>query len=157
MPSTIKDYQNRIINANKEQLLIITYELFIEQVNKSIEVLNNEDKTEFNRYIDKAQKFHRELMNSLDMSYEISRDLLALYIYINKRLIEGAIKYEKEPLKEVVKVANILLDGFKKVALEENSEVLVKNAQKLYAGLTYGKGKLNETIISGNESRGFKA
>ncbi|MCT4596487.1 MAG: flagellar protein FliS [Vallitalea sp.] len=154
--STIKDYQNRIISANKEQLLIITYELFVEQVNKSIEVLNYNNKEEFDKYIVKAQKFHRELMNNLDMSYEISSDLLALYIYMNKKLIQSALTYDVEPLEEVIKVANILLEGFRKASVGENSEVLIKNAQKLYAGLTYGKGTLNETIIS-DESRGFKA
>jgi flagellar protein FliS len=154
---TIKIYQNKIINANREQLLIITYELFISEVDKSIEAINNDDEDVFNKSMMKAHKLHRELTDTLDMSYEISGYLVTVYIYMNKKLIESSIQFDKEPLIEVKKLANILLEGFKEATKGQNSQSLVKNSQKLYAGLTYGKGTLNETIIDGIESRGFKA
>ncbi|WP_113672799.1 flagellar export chaperone FliS [Vallitalea guaymasensis] len=154
---TVKTYQNKIINANREQLLIITYELFMSEIDKSIEAINNEDEDTFNQCMTKVHKLHRELTDTLDMSYEISRYLLSLYIYMNKKLIEASIQFNIEPLTEVKKLANILLDGFKEAAKGQNSKLLIKNSQKLYAGLTYGKGTLNETIINEVESRGFKA
>ncbi|MCT4687626.1 flagellar export chaperone FliS [Vallitalea sp.] len=154
---TVKIYQNKIISAGREQLLIITYELFISEIDKSIEAINNEDEDTFNHCMTKVHKSHRELTDTLDMSYEISRYLLSLYIYMNKKLIESSIQFNIEPLIEVKKLADILLEGFKEAAKGQNSQSLIKNSQKLYAGLTYGKGTLNETIINKVESRGFKA
>lgn len=154
---TVKIYQNKVINAGREQLLIITYELFIRELDKSIEAIDNQDEDIYNQSMIKVHKLHRELTDTLDMSYEISRNLLSLYIYMNKKLIESSIQFNKEPLIEVKKIANILLDGFREASKGQDSQSLVKNSQKLYAGLTYGKGTLNETIINEVESRGFKA
>lgn len=155
--STVKSYQNRIIQANKEQLLIITFELFIEEMSKALQALHEDQVEDFNLIMVRVHKLHRELTDNLDMSYAISRQLMSLYIYMNKKLIEASIKLEKEALIEVKSLAEVLLEGFHKAALEESSESLVQNAQKVYAGLTYGKGTLNETIVNGVKDRGFKA
>lgn len=155
--STVKSYQNRIIQASKEQLLVITYELFIEEIMKALQALHEDKAEDFNRIMVKVHKLHRELTDNLDMSYPISRQLMSLYIYMNKKLIESSIKLEKEPLTEVKVLAEVLLEGFRKAATEESSESLVQNAQKVYAGLTYGKGTLNETVVNSIKDRGFKA
>lgn len=154
---TVKTYQNRIVNAGRGQLLLITYELFLKEIDKSIEAIDNRNEEAYNQNMVKVHKYHRELTDTLDMSYEISRNLLSLYIYINKLLIQSSIKFDKEPLMEVKKIANILLEGFNQAAKGQNTQSLIKNSQTLYAGLTYGRGTLNETIVEGNKSRGFKA
>ncbi|GKX28729.1 hypothetical protein SH1V18_12090 [Vallitalea longa] len=154
---TVKTYQNRVVNAGREQLLLITYELFLKEIDKSIEAIDNRNEDAYNQNMVKVHKYHRELTDNLDMSYEISRNLLSLYIYINKLLIKSSIKFDKEPLIEVKKIANILFEGFNQAAQGQNNQSLIKNSQTLYAGLTYGRGTLNETIIDGNRSRGFKA
>ena len=47
---------------------------------------------------------------------------------------------------------------FKEVAKQDDSEAVMKNVQTIYAGLTYGRGTLNETIDSGADvNRGFEA
>ena len=47
---------------------------------------------------------------------------------------------------------------FKEVAKQDDSEAVMKNVQTIYAGLTYGRGTLNETIDSGADAnRGFEA
>ena len=51
-----------------------------------------------------------------------------------------------------------LHESFEKIAQEDTSETVMKNSQQVYAGLTYGKGTLNEVFMNPNEaSRGFKA
>lgn len=154
---TVKTYQNRIVNAGREQLLLITYELFLKEIDSSIEAIDNRDEDTYNRNMIKVHKYHRELTDNLDMSYEISKNLLSLYIYINKLLIQSSIKFDKEPLVEVKKITNILQEGFNQAAKGKKSQSLIKNSQTVYAGLTYGKGTLNETIINGTKSRGYKA
>lgn len=154
---SVKTYQNRIVNANREQLLLITFELLLKGIDRSIEAINNNDEDTYNQTMVKVHKYHRELTDTLDMSYDISRNLLSLYIYINKLLIQASIEFNKEPLIEAKEIINIILEGFKQAAKGSNTESLIKNPQTLYAGLTYGRGTLNETIINENRSRGFKA
>ena len=68
------------------------------------------------------------------------------------------VKKDVSPLDSAMNVMNTLYIGFEGVAKEDNSPPLMENTQQLYAGLTYGKGSLNETYIDPKEhSRGFKA
>ena len=46
-----------------------------------------------------------------------------------------------------------LLIGYKKVSEEDTSGPVMKNTQQVYAGLTYGRGTLNEMYVNGNEAR----
>ncbi|NLK98268.1 flagellar export chaperone FliS [Defluviitalea saccharophila] len=147
----------QIANATPGQLIIITYEIIIETLEEAQKQLAVKDEKKFKRTIDKAQKLLRELMDSLDLSYSISLDLMELYLYINKTIIKGYISLKEEPLEEAKKLLNTLLIGWKQaVATEEGKGPVIENAQQIYAGLTYGKGSLNESVME-NTNRGFKA
>jgi flagellar protein FliS len=44
------------------------------------------------------------------------------------------------------------------VAKQDDSKAVMENVQTIYAGLTYGRGTLNETITTGvTPQRGFEA
>jgi flagellar protein FliS len=97
-------------------------------------------------------------MASLDYHYKISYDLISLYLYVNKRIITAIIKRNPISLDSAESVLNKLLVGFEGVSRADTSGPMMRNTQQLYAGLTYGKGKLNETYINpDNRSRGFIA
>ena len=59
---------------------------------------------------------------------------------------------------EIVReVMGKLKEAFIKVAKQDNSAPVMKNTQQVYAGLTYGKGSLNEVLLTGNDSnRGYR-
>ena len=47
--------------------------------------------------------------------------------------------------------------AFEEVAKQDTSEPLMENTQQVYAGLTYGKGSLNEVLMSRDEyNRGYR-
>ena len=59
---------------------------------------------------------------------------------------------------EINKVMESLHSAFAEVAKQDTSGAVMQNTQQVYAGLTYGKGRLNEVFMNGNEqSRGFMA
>ena len=47
--------------------------------------------------------------------------------------------------------------GFEKLHSIDTSEPVMKNTHQVYAGLTYGKGTLNESMLGDTYNRGFKA
>jgi len=66
------------------------------------------------------------------------------------------IQRKPDSLESAVSVLQKLLTGFEGVSKEDTSGPMMRNTQQLYAGLTYGKGTLNETYIDPNDrSRGF--
>lgn len=155
----VKEFQNRIVQAGQIDLLLINYEMLIYTINEAMEVVDSDDEVVFKKLMTRAQKLTRELSDNLDFRYDISRDLMALYVYVNKQLINASVTKKKEPLENALSILNTLLKGWEEVSksTEVNNKPMVGNAQKVYAGLTYGKGALNETVYQPNQSRGLMA
>ena len=141
---------SNVVNAPKGQLLCITYELFLEKVQQAIEAKGEER----NLIAKKAINIIQMLAGDLDFNYEISRDLFRIYVYVQGLLIQN--KYT-EKLEEAYRLMEKLYIGFKEAAKQEkNTAPSIQNAEVIYAGMTYGKGSLNEVSLE-NRRRGFEA
>lgn len=145
----------RITQASQTGLVVITYDIILEYLNSATNLLKKDDIVSFEMEIIEAQKFLRNLQDSLDMNVGLSRELMALYIYCNKQLIDARIKKDSSYLDIVTKVITNLCDGYIEVNKKDNSSIMT-NTEQIYAGLTYGKKSLNETTLY-SEQRGYKA
>jgi flagellar protein FliS len=154
----IQVFATRVTQASKSELIVILYEMIMTEIEEAKEAYGIGDLIAFDKELKKAQKFITELTASLDYNYVISYDLLSLYLYVNKRIITAIIKRNPVSLDSAQSVLKKLLTGFEGVSKLDTSGPMMRNTQQLYAGLTYGKGKLNETYIDPNDrSRGFIA
>lgn len=153
---SMQAYSKRISQANRSELVVITYEILIEHIRNAQESFGNREA--FVTDLEQAQAFLKELMVSLDFTYEISNHLLSLYIFVNKQLIEAKQKNSCEILPRVQAMLEGLLSSFREVSKQDQSAPLMENTQKVYAGLTYGRGDVNETAVAScEENRGFRA
>lgn len=94
-----------ISNSKPEDLVMMLYTglvRFIIQAQKAIED-NNIEKTHEN--ITRAQDIIAELEASLNMEYEISHNLMLLYDYLYRRLVDANVKKDRAILDEVLKLA----------------------------------------------------
>lgn len=83
-------------------------------ISKAIEAIEKKDIAGAHNSIIKTENIFNYLIDSLDMSYPISKNLLALYDFINDRLIQANIKKDIKPLREAQKIATELRDTWKK-------------------------------------------
>lgn len=153
----LQGFTARITQASKSELVVIQYEIILEEIKEARLGLRDGDMDTFDSSLKKAQKFISELMITLDYTYAISYDLLSLYLYANKSVIIAMMKKDINELDGVEIVINKLLQGFIGVSKEDTSGPVMQNTQQLYAGLTYGKDSLNETFLGQDSNRGFKA
>ena len=153
-----KEFTARVTQANRSELILIMYEIILADIKTAKEAYAKGDKVTYVGELRNAQKFVLELMNALDFEYEISKQLMSLYIYLNKNLIKSMTRYDEELLGTVEMVINKLLDSFRQLSEQDDSEPEMENTETLYAGLTYGKTSLNETAYCDNMSnRGYTA
>ena len=153
---SMQAYSKRITQANRTELVVITYEIIIEHIKNAQISFGNQE--QFSNDLDQAQAFLKELMVSLDFEHQISYNLMSLYIFINKQLIEAKLKKSCEMLPRVQGMLESLLSSFREVSKQDNSAPLMQNTQKVYAGLTYGRDDVNEmSLASDDRNRGFKA
>ena len=154
----LRTYTARITQANKSELVTIVFDIIIYNLETAEKAYVEKDDDLFESALKQAQKFINELISTLDFEQVISFDLMQLYLYVNKRVVSALIKKDPETIPSAIKVMKELLVGFEGVAKEDQSSPVMENTQQLYAGLTYGKGTLNEIYMNPNEhNRGFKA
>ncbi len=154
----IKAFTARVTQASKSELTVILYEMILTEIREAREAFTKGDMTAFDKELKLAQRYLTELQATLNYSYAISYDLLSLYLYVNKRIIQAILRRIPDTLDSAESVLNKLLIGFEGVRQTDSSGPVMRNTQQLYAGLTYGKGYLNETFIDpSNKSRGFIA
>ena len=107
--------QNSVSTASPGELTLMLYNgclKFIKQASLAIDTSNIEEK---NTNLIKAQKIISELMVTLKMDQEISKNMMVMYEYINHRLIEANTKSDKEILKEVEGYVTEFRDTWKQV------------------------------------------
>ena len=154
----VQEFQARIVTASRSDLVVINYEMLMAELDEAIEFIEGGDNKRYHDCMSRARKLLNELMINLDFSYDISRELMSLYVYVNKRFIEASQVLNSAPLHTAQEILGTLLVGWKEANKSEDNEKapLIQNGQQLYAGLTYGKGSLNETVYN-QQGRGYRA
>ena len=152
-----REYTARVAQANRSELVVIIYELFLLAIEDAENSFEKGELSQGVKYVKRAQGFLQELMGSLDHRYAIADKLKRLYRYVYEQLIFSAIRQQLVNGETVKEVMGKLKEAFVQVAKEDKSSAVMENTQQIYAGLTYGKGSLNEVLMTGNEStRGFR-
>ena len=148
-----ENYVERIKNATPVQLIVITFELIIVNIEDAKENVDNENK--FEMHIKKAQDFLMQLMTSLDMSYKISSELLNIYLYANKLLHNSFFSKNLVELGDALDILNGLLDSFLVIAQDE-----IENGpmdHQAFSSFIYKNGMIDEVILDDAKRREFRA
>ena len=151
-----QEYTLKITQANKSELVVILYEMFLLYLEEAEQGHEKEDKAGFRDGIRKARGCLKELMASLHFEYEPARNLLQLYLYANRELVRAESRNSTENLLHVKSVMTKLHDACALVSRQDTSGPVMGNTQTVYAGLTYGKNTLTESLSDQGSSRGFR-
>ncbi len=147
----------RITQANKTEMIVILYEMFLIYTGDAKESLKAEDITEFRENIRKAKGCMDELIHSLNLEYELAARLLSLYLYCNREIMKADIRKEEEGLVHAELVIEKLRTAYEELAKQDESGPVMQNSQTVYAGLTYGRNSLSEDMADQGVNRGFRA
>lgn len=118
--------QNSVTTASPGELTLMLYNgclKFLHQAKKGILEKNIEVK---NTNLIKAQDIIKELMSTLNMDLAVSNEMLQLYDYMNRRLMEANIKSDPSIIDEVESLVVEFRDTWK--------EVIKFNRQKQFVG-----------------------
>lgn len=118
--------QNSVTTASPGELTLMLYNgclKFIHQAKKAIEVNNIEMR---NTNVQKAQAIIWELMSTLKMDVEVSKEMYNLYEYMHSQLTQANIKNDIAILDEV--------EGLTKEFRDTWKEVIQINRKQQYSG-----------------------
>jgi len=154
----IKDFTFRIAQASKTELIVIMYDMILEDVKSARKAFDGKNYAEYEHELKHATKIINELMAVLDYAISLSKELFNLYSYANRLLIKSYMGKTTDPLVDVEYTISKLREAFSTISREDASGPVMENVQQVYAGLTYGKGTLNESFLEPSQkNRGYKA
>lgn len=154
----LQEFTRRVTQASRSELIVIMYDVILADTRAAREALEEDDISGYEKELKHAARFLNELMGALDYQYTISHDLLSLYSYVNRRLIGARMKRDISLLGDAEKVLLGLREAFAAVSAQDASGPMMRNTEQVYAGLTYGRGSLNEALLDPNATkRGFMA
>lgn len=148
-----QDFILRISQANPSAMVVIVYDIFDEY---SKELLAADPLTEeFKDLIWNCRCCIRELIESLDMKYELARNFYEIYRFIDRELITAGVRRETVGLDRCFKMLKSLRNAYAEVSASDTSAPVMKNTDVVYAGMTYGRNDINTESIAAGSNRGF--
>lgn len=105
----------RVLTAGEQ--LVLLFEEAALTIKKAISEIEQGNICDANNSILKAQSIYLHLIDCLDMSFPISRDLLRIYDYLHDRLVSANIKKDPDILRHALGMTDELTDTWKKAEL----------------------------------------
>jgi len=107
--------QNSVTTASPGELTLMLYNGCIKFIGLAKKAIENKSIEQRNYNIQRAQAIISELMATLNMDIDISKQMLPLYEYMNRRLTDANIKNDTSILEEVEGLVTEFRDTWKEV------------------------------------------
>lgn len=105
--------ENAINTATPEELTLMLYNGAVKFANQAIMAIEKKDYQGANKFIQRTKDIIREFQVTLNMDYEISKQLYDSYEYIYIRLTDANMKKDIEIMKEVIDYLKLFRDTWK--------------------------------------------
>ncbi|MDM5246508.1 flagellar export chaperone FliS [Lysinibacillus sp. G4S2] len=107
--------QNSVTTASPGDLTLMLYNGCLKFLHKAKLAIQEKKIQEKNTNLQKAQAIISELMATLNMDIEVSKNMMALYEYMNHRLVEANIRNDISIIEEIEELVTEFRDTWKEV------------------------------------------
>jgi len=104
-----------VLTANPVDLITMLYDALKKNIVLGKRGIEKKDIPGAHKHLIKAQEIITELINSLDMNYQISEELLNLYEFALKSLQDANMHKDTEPLDPVIEMVDEIRDAWKEI------------------------------------------
>ena len=118
-----------ILTANSLDLIVMLYDALKKNIVLGSKAIIRQDASAAHKYLVKAQEIVSELVNSLDMSYQISEDLLSLYEFMLRNLEDANVHKDPEPLAPLLEIVGDLRSAWSEISESNKGNLYMSEAQ----------------------------
>lgn len=153
----INEFTLRTSQANHSGLILILFDMEKIYMTDALEAYRAGDTENYLRQLELARRVHNELMGCLNPGDAVAADVLKVFRFIYARMNSSVIRKKPDSLDRCQAMMDTLRGGFVHLHELDTEDAVMKNTHKVYAGLTYGKGVLTESVQGVDySSRGYK-
>jgi len=108
---------NSVTTASPERLLLMLFDRLVLDCERGLRALIADDRQTAHNQLVHAQAIVTELQSSLEVDgMPAGRELMALYGYLQRRLIEANVEHNPSPAKEALLLSRQLCDTWRTAA-----------------------------------------
>lgn len=121
--------RQQIMTATPEALTLMLYNGCLKFMTEGMEHIDNKEWEAANNSIQKAENIISEFRITLNMEYDIAKQLMPLYNYTYDRLVEGNIKSDNKLIQEAFDIIKELRDAWVQAMKKARQEKGTTNVQ----------------------------
>jgi len=106
MDAAARYQEEMIMTKPPEELTLMLYDGCIRFIKLAMLAIDEKKFDKANENIIKAENIITELMSTLDMSYEISKNLMSLYDFVYRWLIQANLKKDNKNQRAEINILN---------------------------------------------------
>jgi len=105
-----------VLTAGPIDLIVMLYDALKKNIILGKRGIEKKDVPGAHKHLMKSQMIVTELINSLDMNYEISGELLELYEFALKGLADANLHKDTEPLDPIIEMVESIREAWKEIS-----------------------------------------
>ena len=112
-----------VLTAGPVDLIVMLYDALKKNIVLGKRGIAKNDIPGTHKYLMKAQMILTELINSLDMNYEISHELLELYEFALKSIADANMQKVAEPLDPIIEMVDSIREAWKEISVMNRGQM----------------------------------
>jgi len=105
-----------VLTAGPVDLIVMLYDALKKNIVLGKRSIIKKDVPNAHKSLMKAQMILTELINSLDMNYQISEELLELYEFALKSIADANMQKDAEPLDPIIEMVDSIREAWKEIS-----------------------------------------
>ena len=118
-----------VMTANSVDLIVMLYDALKKNIILGRKGIVKQDAHAAHSHLMKAQDIIEELVNSLDMNYQIAEDLLSLYEFALINIAEANLRKNPDLLGPVIEIIDDLRSAWYEISLSNKGNLYLGEAQ----------------------------
>lgn len=153
----IQEFTLKITQENHSGLILVLCDMEKIYMQDAMDAYP-QDMDGYLKNVELARRGMNELISCFNPADPLGVRVVTILRFIYGKLVKSAVKQEPQDLDRCKEMVDNLRVGFVCLHEIDTDGPVMKNTHQVYAGLTYGKGTLNESVQGVDySSRGFKA
>ena len=141
-----QEFTRRISQENHSGLILVLCDIFHTYGMDAMAAYEAENMTTYLQSIGQARRTMQELIDCFSGEDALGKDVITIFRFIYGKLVRSEIRRQPDEMDRCIHIVDHLRVGFVHLHEIDTEGAVMRNVHQVYAGLTYGKGTLNESI-----------
>ncbi len=153
----IQEFTRRITQENHSGLILVLCDMEQVYLEDALHAYEQGEQSVYLKNAEMAKQCMHELITCFSSEDKLGRQVITILRFLYGKLARSVVRKEPDELDRCAGMIDNLRVGFEHLHTLDKEGPVMQNTHQVYAGLTYGKGTLQESIQGVNyESRGYQ-